>query len=77
MRPRTRSSGAGGRYQHTGTGGDGRSAGSRSWSLNVTSVRAIDDNDQATALMDVLDIFVAVGWPKARRLVYGLDELYR
>jgi hypothetical protein len=27
--------------------------------------------------MDVLDIFVAVGWPKARRLVYGLDELYR
>jgi hypothetical protein len=36
-----------------------------------------EDEELATALMDVLDVFVAVGWPDARRLVYSLDELYR
>jgi hypothetical protein len=36
-----------------------------------------EDDELAGALMDVLDIFVAVGWPEARRLIYGLDELYR
>jgi hypothetical protein len=36
-----------------------------------------EDDELAAALMDVLDVFVAVGWPQARRLVYGLDQLYR
>jgi hypothetical protein len=35
-----------------------------------------EEEELATALMDVLDVFVAVGWPDARRLVYSLDELY-
>jgi hypothetical protein len=29
------------------------------------------------ALVDVLDVFVRVGWPSAHRLVYRLDEIYR
>jgi hypothetical protein len=36
-----------------------------------------EDDELAAALMDVLDVFVAVGWPQARRLVYGLYQLYR
>jgi hypothetical protein len=36
-----------------------------------------EDEEMARALMDVLDVFVAVGWPQARRLVYGLDQIYR
>jgi hypothetical protein len=36
-----------------------------------------EDDELAAALMDILDVFVAVGWPEARRLVYGLDQLYR
>jgi hypothetical protein len=36
-----------------------------------------EDDELAGPLMDVLDMFVAVGWPQARRLIYGLDELYR
>jgi hypothetical protein len=36
-----------------------------------------EDDELAGSLMDVLDIFVAVGWPQARTLIYGLDELYR
>jgi hypothetical protein len=29
------------------------------------------------ALVDILDVFVRVGWPSAHRLVYRLDEIYR
>lgn len=29
------------------------------------------------ALVDILDAFVGVGWPSARRLAYQLDELFR
>ena len=30
-----------------------------------------------TALIEVLDIFVQVGWPKAQRLTYRLEEIFR
>jgi signal recognition particle GTPase len=30
-----------------------------------------------TALMDILDIFVRVGWPRAHQLSYRLSEIYR
>lgn len=33
------------------------------------------DDELSRALMDVLDVFAAVGWPAARRLVYGLEEI--
>jgi hypothetical protein len=36
-----------------------------------------DDVELEGALMDVLDIFVEAGWPEARRLVYGLAEIFR
>jgi hypothetical protein len=36
-----------------------------------------DDAELEGALMDVLDIFVDAGWPEARRLVYGLTEIFR
>jgi hypothetical protein len=30
-----------------------------------------------TALMDILDVFVRVGWPRAHQLTYRLSEIYR
>jgi len=35
------------------------------------------DNDCRRALIEVLDVFVKVGWPSARRLVYRLEEIFR
>jgi hypothetical protein len=35
------------------------------------------DAECSAALVDILDIFVRAGWPAARRLTYGLDEIYR
>jgi hypothetical protein len=35
------------------------------------------DAECSAALVDMLDIFVRAGWPEARRLTYGLDEIYR
>lgn len=35
------------------------------------------DDDCRAGLIAVLDIFVAVGWPAALRLTYGLQEIYR
>lgn len=35
------------------------------------------DAECSTALVDILDIFVRAGWLSARRLTYGLDEIYR
>jgi hypothetical protein len=29
------------------------------------------------ALMEILDVFVRVGWPEAHRLTYRLGEIYR
>jgi hypothetical protein len=29
------------------------------------------------AIMDILDVFVSVGWPSAHRLTYHLSEIYR
>jgi hypothetical protein len=36
-----------------------------------------DDNHHAQQLIDILELFVAAGWPEALRLVYGLDDVYR
>lgn len=36
-----------------------------------------EDPALARDLLEILDVFVGAGWPQARRLVYGLDELYR
>jgi signal recognition particle GTPase len=33
--------------------------------------------DCHTALMDILDIFVRVGWPRAHQLTYHLSDIYR
>jgi hypothetical protein len=33
--------------------------------------------DCHTALMDILDIFVRVGWPRAHHLTYHLSDIYR
>lgn len=30
-----------------------------------------------TALIQILDVFVNAGWPEARRLTYGLEEIFR
>jgi hypothetical protein len=35
------------------------------------------DAECSAALVDILDIFVRAGWQSARRLTYGLDEIYR
>jgi hypothetical protein len=35
------------------------------------------DADCRRALQRILDIFVAVGWPEARRLTYQLDDIFR
>ncbi len=36
-----------------------------------------EDDDCRKALIDILDVFVEVGWPSARRLAYRLEEIYR
>ncbi len=36
-----------------------------------------DKPDLESALADILDLFVEAGWPGARRLVYGLPEIFR
>ena len=36
-----------------------------------------EDEDCRKALIDILDVFVKVGWPSARRLAYRLEEIYR
>lgn len=35
-----------------------------------------DDNCRG-ALVEILDIFVSAGWPEARRLTYGLQDIFR
>ncbi len=35
------------------------------------------DAECSAALVEILDIFVRAGWLSARRLTYGLDEIYR
>ena len=35
------------------------------------------DDDCRTALIEVLDIFIAAGWPEAMRLTYRLHDIYR
>ena len=35
------------------------------------------DAEYQKMLIEILDIFVDVGWPEAIRLVYRLDELFR
>ncbi len=36
-----------------------------------------ESEDCRKALLEVLDIFVAAGWPEARRLTFGLEEQFR
>jgi hypothetical protein len=36
-----------------------------------------EDVDCQAALIEILDIFVTVGWPEARRLTYGLQDIFR
>jgi len=36
-----------------------------------------EDEDCRRTLLEVLDIFVQVGWPEVRRLTYRLDEIFR
>jgi len=36
-----------------------------------------DDVDCRRTLIDILDVFVQAGWPNARRLTYGLGEIFR
>ncbi len=36
-----------------------------------------EDPELGAQLMATLDVFVAAGWPRARQLVFGLDELFR
>jgi hypothetical protein len=45
----------------------------------VTDYRDLfrDDPELEAGLTDILDIFVDAGWPEARRLVYGLAEIFR
>lgn len=35
------------------------------------------DAEARALLIEILDVFVRAGWPKARRLTYGLHELFR
>jgi len=35
------------------------------------------DTEAKTALLDILDVFVAAGWPSATRLTYRLGEVFR
>lgn len=36
-----------------------------------------EDEECRTALVEILDIFVSAGWPEARRLTYGLQDIFR
>jgi len=36
-----------------------------------------EDDDCRGALVEILDIFVSAGWPEARRLTYGLQDIFR
>jgi hypothetical protein len=36
-----------------------------------------EDAECRRALVEILDIFVSAGWPAARRLTYGLHDIYR
>jgi len=36
-----------------------------------------DDVDCRRTLIDILDVFVQAGWPNARRLTYGLGDIFR
>jgi MoxR-like ATPase len=36
-----------------------------------------ENGDCHTVLMEILDVFVRVGWPKAHQLTYRLNEIYR
>ena len=35
------------------------------------------DEEMRRRLIEMLDVFVDAGWPKARQLTYGLHELFR
>lgn len=41
--------------------------------------RALLQEDVAVrdALLDVLDVFVSVGWPQAQEITYGLQDIFR
>lgn len=36
-----------------------------------------EDDECRGALVEILDIFVSAGWPEARRLTYGLQDIFR
>jgi hypothetical protein len=36
-----------------------------------------DHRECHAALMDILDVFVRVGWPRALQLTYQLSDIYR
>ncbi|WP_437672517.1 hypothetical protein [Sorangium sp. So ce131] len=36
-----------------------------------------DDADSRAALLSILDVFVRAGWPEARDLTYGLEQIFR
>ena len=35
-----------------------------------------EDQECRVALMEMLDVFVRVGWPNARQLTYRLDDIF-
>jgi len=45
----------------------------------VADERALlqDDHECREALFAILDVFVRAGWERARRLTYGLDDIFR
>jgi hypothetical protein len=36
-----------------------------------------EDSEARGALLDILDVFMTAGWPRVRRLIYRLDDVYR
>jgi hypothetical protein len=36
-----------------------------------------EDPEARNLLLSILDIFVTAGWPSARQLSYGLEEIFR
>jgi hypothetical protein len=36
-----------------------------------------EDAEARKALLDMLDVFARAGWPRLRRLVLRLDQIYR
>jgi hypothetical protein len=36
-----------------------------------------DRSDCRVALVEILDVFVTVGWPTAQQLTYSLEEIFR